>query len=264
MKFLKKIIDKQLKKIDKKEKKILNKKNSKVYEEKVSPIINKVEESIPDRIKLTLDNAFYQGFNTVLSKGTKYIEKLYDKEKLQIEHDIKNYAIEKSATKKKIKELDSISKKSNFVNATISTVEGGGLGLLGIGIHDIPLFITMILKTVYEIALSYGFNYEDELEQVYILNLICGALTSGDELRKYNSILEQLSDDIFNNKPNNYILDEEIRNTSKVLSQAMLTTKFIQGVPIIGVIGGIINFKVINKVSTYSKLKYKKRYLQKY
>ncbi len=264
MKFLKKIIDKQLKKIDKKEKKILNKKNSKVYEEKVSPIINKVEESIPDRIKVTLDNAFYQGFNTVLSKGTKYIEKLYDKEKLQIEHDIKNYAIEKSATKKKIKELDSISKKSNFVNTTISTVEGGGLGLLGIGIPDIPLFITMILKTVYEIALSYGFNYEDELEQVYVLNLICGALTSRDELRKYNSILEQLSDDIFNNKPNNYILDEEIRNTSKVLSQAMLTTKFIQGVPIIGVIGGIVNFRVINKVSTYSKLKYKKRYLQKY
>ena len=87
---MKKIIDKQLKKIDKKEKKILSKKKSKIYEEKVSPIINKVEESIPDRIKVTLDNAFYQGFNTVLSKGTKYIEKLYDKEKLQIEHDIKD------------------------------------------------------------------------------------------------------------------------------------------------------------------------------
>ena len=61
-----------------------------------------------------------------------------------------------------------------------------------------------------------------------------------------------------------YILDEEIRNTSKVLSQAMLTTKFIQGLPIVGVIGGVINFTVINKISSYSKLKYKKRYLKKY
>lgn len=261
---MKKIIDKQLKKIDRKEKKILNKRKGRIYEEKVSPIIDKVEENIPDRIKVTLDNAFYHGFNTVLSKGTKYIEKLYDKEKLQIEHDIKNYSIEKSVTKKKIKELDSISKKSNFVNAAISTIEGSGLGLLGIGIPDIPLFITMILKTVYEIALSYGFNYEEEIEQIYVLNLICGALTSGEEQKKYNNILEQLNDDILNKRPVNYILDEEIRNTSKVLSEAMLTTKFIQGLPIVGVIGGVINFTVINKISSYSKLKYKKRYLKKY
>ena len=61
-----------------------------------------------------------------------------------------------------------------------------------------------------------------------------------------------------------YILDDEVRNTSKVLSQAMLTSKFVQGLPLIGVVGGIVNFRVINKISEYSKLKYKKRYLQKY
>lgn len=261
---MKKVIDKQLKKIDKKEKKVLNKKKSKLYEEKVSPMLKKVEENIPERLKATIDSAFYQGFNTVLSKGTKYIEKLYEKEKLQLEHDIKNYAIEKSTTKKNIKELDSLSKKSNFINTTISTIEGGGLGLLGIGLPDIPLFITMILKTVYEIALSYGFNYEEDIEQVYVLNIICGALTSGEEQKRYNSILDRLNESILNNRPNSYALDDQIRNTSKVLSQVMLTSKFIQGIPIVGVVGGVTNFKVINKISSYSKLKYKKRYLQKY
>lgn len=38
----------------------------------------------------------------------------------------------------------------------ISGVEGVGLGLLGIGLPDIPLFTAVILKSVYEIALSYG------------------------------------------------------------------------------------------------------------
>ena len=73
-------------------------------------------------------------------------------------------------TRKSLKLIDSHGKKSKLLNSTISTFEGVGLGLLGIGIPDIPLFIAMILKTIYEIALSYGFNYEDEGEKIYILN----------------------------------------------------------------------------------------------
>lgn len=258
---MRKVIDKQLSKIEKKENKILNKRKSKLYEKKVSPIIDKLESNIPEKLKITLDSAFYKGFNLVLSKGSKYIEKLYDKEKLQLEYDIKNYAVEKSTTKKNIRNLDSISKRSNFINTTISTVEGGGLGLLGIGVPDIPLFITMILKTIYEIAISYGFDYENESEQIYILNLICGALSSGEEQKKYDNKLDNFNNEIDLKK---YIFDDEVRNTSKVLSQAMLTSKFVQGLPLIGVVGGIVNFRVINKISEYSKLKYKKRYLQKY
>lgn len=120
--------------------KILSKKKSKLYEERVNPIKEKIQEKIPERVKGTLEEAFYKGFNLVLSKGRKYIEKLYDKEKIQTEHDIMNYAVEKSTTKKNIKKLDGLSKKSTFFN-----------------------------KTIYEIAISYGFDYGKEEEQVYIL-----------------------------------------------------------------------------------------------
>lgn len=41
----------------------------------------------------------------------------------------------------------------------------------------------------------------------------------------------------------------------------MLTSKFIQGLPIVGVVGGITNFKTLHDISTIAKLKYKKRYL---
>ena len=43
----------------------------------------------------------------------------------------------------------------------------------------------------------------------------------------------------------------------------MLTSKFIQGFPIVGVIGGITNFKTLQDIGTVAKLKYKQRYLNK-
>lgn len=260
--FIKKVISKQLTKIDKKERKILAQKKNKFYEEKVSPIAEKLEEKIPQKLKDTLDAAFYSGFKLVLSKGTKYIEKLYDKDKIQLEHDIKNYAVEKAGTKKSIKNLDSLSKKSSLINTGISTLEGGGLGLLGIGLPDIPIFITMIIKTIYEISLSYGFNYEKEEEQIYVLNLICGALTTGAEQQEYNEKLERLSSNIDGGGAVIYDLEAEVKQASKVLSKSMVNSKFIQGLPIVGVVGSVANFKVINKISKFSKLKYKKRYLK--
>lgn len=258
---MKKVIIKQLAKIDKKERKVLEQKKNKFYEEKVSPIIEKIEEKIPKKLKDTLDIAFYNGFNLVLSKGTKYIEKLYDKDKIQLEHDIKNYAVEKAGTKKSIRNLDSLSKRSSLINTGISTIEGGGLGLLGIGLPDIPLFITMIIKTIYEISLSYGFDYEKEEEQLYVLNLICGALSTGEEQHEYNERLDRLSSDIDGKVAIVYDLETEVMKASKVLSKSMLTSKFIQGLPLVGVVGSVSNFKVINKISKFSKLKYKKRYL---
>ncbi|WP_411168289.1 EcsC family protein [Clostridium sp. MB05] len=260
---MKKIINKEINKLNKKEKKIINKKESKIIKDKFAPISNKIEEKIPDKLKLTLENAFYNGFKLVLEKGSKYIEKLYDKDKIQLEHDINNYSIEKKVTKKSLRLMDSQGKKSKLINSTISTVEGAGLGVLGIGLPDIPLFIAMILKTVYEIALSYGFNYEKEEEQVYILNLICTALAKEDMKIKYNDNLDKIGTKIDLNEELNSDLNTEIKNASEVLSETLLMAKFIQGLPIVGIVGSVTNYQIINKISKYARIKYKKRYLSK-
>ena len=152
-------------------------------------------------------------------------------------------------TRKSLKLIDSQGKKSKLINSTISTVEGVGLGLLGIGIPDIPVFISMILKTVYEIALSYGFNYENEEEKIYILNLINVALSSEEEKQIYNEKLNNIENKIILGLDIENILDEEIKETSKVLSNSLLVAKFIQGLPIVGVIGGVTNYQFISKVS---------------
>ena len=56
-------------------------------------------------------------------------------------------------------------------------------------------------------------------------------------------------------------MDKEIIRTSKILSDSMLTSKFVQGIPIVGAVGSIVNYRIINKISKYASIKYKKRYL---
>lgn len=260
---MKKIINRELTKLNKKENKLLNKKENKFIKSKVEPISDKIEEKIPQKLKDTLENAFYNGFKLVLEKGSKYIEKLYDKDKIQLEHDVNNYSLDKKVTRKSINLMDSQGKKSKLINSTISTIEGAGLGVLGIGLPDIPLFIAMILKTIYEITLSYGFDYESEAEKIYILNLINVALTNCEEKIICNEELNEIEHKIDSDMEISKDLNLELRNTSQVLSEKLLMSKFIQGLPIIGVLGSITNYKVINKVSKYARIRYKRRYLNK-
>lgn len=260
---MKNIINNHLKKIDKQEQKILNKKEKNKLQEKISPLVEKVESKVPEALKETLKLTFYKAFQLVFEKGTKYIEKMYNKEKIQLDHNIKDFLINQKVNRKSIRAMDKHSKKSNVINASISTIEGAGLGLVGMGLPDIPLFTAMILKTIYEIALSYGFVYELHDEKIYVLQLIRGALTKGNIQSNHNALVEETAKYIDNHIQLDFDLNKEIEKTSEVLSEAMLTSKFVQGIPVVGVVGSITNFVVIKKISKYSTIKYKKRYLNK-
>lgn len=258
-----KIIKKEINKLNKKENKIINKKRNKIIKNKLNPISEKIEERIPDKLRATLESAFYNAFKVVFKGGSKYIEKLYNKEKIKLDHDINNYAFNKRATRKSLKLIDSQGKRSKLINSTISTVEGIGLGVLGIGIPDIPIFISVILKTIYEIALIYGFDYESEEEKIYILNLINVALTSEEEKLYYSEKINEIENKIDLGIMLENNLDDEIKETAKILSNTLLIAKFIQGLPIVGIVGGVVNYQFVSKISKYSSIKYKKRYLRK-
>lgn len=254
------IIKKHLKKLDKKEKKMLNSKQG-VIEKKMEPIVNKVESKVPESLKITLDKAFNKAFKVIFQNGTKYIEKLFNKNKTQFVHNFNDYTLNVNSDKGSIKRIDKHAERSKFFNTSISTIEGAGFGFLGMGLPDIPVFTAMILKTIYEISLSYGFLYEIDEERVYVLNLINAALTKDEVQRKYNHRVDIIGEKIDNHIHFEYDLNREIANTSKILSNSMLTSKFVQGIPVVGVVGSVVNYKIINKISKYSSIKYKKRYL---
>lgn len=257
---MKDLIKKNLNKLEKKEAKILKNKKG-IIDEKLDPIRDKVEAYVPDGLKDTLDKAFYNAFKIVFEKGTKVIEKSYNKKRIQHNHNLHDFSFRNSKTKRTMKRIDKHARKSKLINTSISTIEGAGLGFLGMGLPDIPLFTAMILKTIYEISLSYGYLYELDDEKIYILNLINAALTTGETQEKYNLRVDAISHNIDNHFIMNYDINEEIIRTSKILSDSMLTSKFVQGIPIVGVVGSIANYRIINKISKYGSIKYKKRYL---
>lgn len=260
---MKETFEQQIKHLEKKENKLLNRQENPFIKSTISPVVEKISGKIPKKLKTTLETAFYKGFQLIFEKGTVYIEKTYDKDKLEMEYDINNYAVDKKPNKNHIGRLDKTSVQSKLINTSFSVVEGSVLGLLGVGLPDIPLFLSVVMKTIYETALSYGFGYDTKEEKTYILLLICGAITKGDLQKKYDGEVEQLGASMDQNIVTEVDFEGQMRITSDVFSEALLTAKFIQGIPIVGAVGGAVNYSILNRIASYAKVKYKKRYLRK-
>lgn len=259
----KRVILNQKNKLIKMEDKILNKKENIYVKNKILPIKEKIEEKIPAKMMNTFQKAFEKGFYYVFEKGTVIIEKSYNSEKLKNEADINEYILSKQINNKNLNRIDKKVKKGAFLNKGITTVEGIGLGVLGIGLPDIPVFIGIILKTIYEISLSYGFKYDSEEEKAFILNIICTSANTTKERIIYSNEADRIGHNIDNDFDNMVEINKIIEITSKNLSQNMLLSKVIQGIPIIGIYGGFSNYRLIRDISEVASIKYKKRLLSK-
>lgn len=253
-------INKQMKQIKKEEHKLLNQKENVFVKSTINPVVDKIQGYIPGKLKSTLETAFYKGFWLVFKKGNIYIEKTYNRDKIQLEYDLNNYAIDKSSSRKYINRLDRYANQSQMMNSSISVIEGGVLGLFGIGLPDIPLFLSLIMKGIYEIALSYGYSYDTDEEKEYILLVIGGAMTKGERQKEWNRRIDESGDNIDNNIITDIDLEEQMKATASILSDALLTAKFIQGIPFVGAVGGIVNYNIIRRISRFAAIKYKKRY----
>ena len=105
-----------------------------------TPYLGVIESKIPDGMNNTLQISFAKAFEIIFKHGIGIIEKTYSKEELAANYDIQNYAIDKKGNRRELRRLKKSAAKSNFINMSITTVEGIGLGALGIGLPDIVLF----------------------------------------------------------------------------------------------------------------------------
>ena len=252
-----KVIGKHLKKLSKQEDKLLEQPGGTF----MKPLTDKVEDKIPEELYNKLQQAFYIGFKTVFEKGNGIIEKTYDRDKLMLDHEVYDASFEKINKKKSLKGINKLAGKGNLVNMGISAVEGTGLGLLGIGLPDIPIFIGVVLKSIYEISLSYGYDYREEQEQYFILKLIEAALASDEQKQEKNLAMDKLIDYLVAEEPLGYDIELQMRQTADGMAADMVCIKFLQGLPLVGVIGGPANVIYCKKISAYAKVKYQKRYL---
>ena len=229
---------------------------------KESALNRLLAEKVPEKLQQTLDSAFEKAFLLVFEKGTGIIEKTYRKDDLENKYKVNLYADEIYHNRKSLRVFSKNANKAGIKNQLLSGAAGVGMGIFGIGLPDIPVFTGMILKCIYEIALHYGFDYTSENEKYFILLLIEGAVSYGDHLVEIDHKIETFS--LALQLPANYSQAEQIAKTSGMLSKELLYMKFLQGVPFVGALGGAYDIIYMKQISEYTKLKYHKRFLQRY
>lgn len=221
----------------------------------------KLEEKVPKKLQGTLDAAFAKAFHLIFEKGTGIIEKTYQKEEIEKDYRINELTNELKQNKKSIQAFSKKAKGSGTKNLLVSGVTGIGMGIFGVGLPDIPVFTAMILKSIYEIAMHYGYSYDTEEEQYFILLLIQGAVSHGEDMLLVDKKINQYIEASIWVKEETR--EDTIQKTAGCLSKELLYMKFLQGIPVVGAVGGAYDVVYLKRITEYANLKYERRFLEK-
>ena len=243
-------LEKALRKIRKKEQKYLEKFQS------GKGLANKI--AVPQKAQEALTAAFARGLDLVLKKGDGLIRRgIPETEMIQAfcEQDNK---VRQKLRAGQIRALGAQARQVRRRGSGVSLAEGIGLGALGVGLPDIPLFLGGLLRGIYQIALSYGVDVREDTEQIYLMLLLACA---GAPQQERQERLDLLAREIQAGCEIHEYLELVQREAAESLAQGMLAAKFIQGLPIVGVAGGIYNLPLYRRITGYAMLEYQKRYL---
>lgn len=219
-----------------------------------------LEQKVPEKVYAGLNSAFAKGFELVFLHGRRAIELTYKKETIARRHDAGQAGFASSGRRQELKQLHRKAGNANALNLAVTTAEGIGLGALGIGMPDIVLFLTTVLRGIYETALHYGFDYASRFEQMMILKMMAASLSTGESWFRRN---REINDWLLTGQREipEAEFQAQLRQTAEVFAVDMLLLKFVQGLPVVGILGGAANPVYYQKILTYAQLKYRRRHL---
>ena len=256
MKLFKSALEKEWTKLQKDESYFINN-NLKKDESKLNQFL---VDKVPDGLQNTLDTTFAKAFYMIFEKGTDFIEKTYKKDEIKKDYQINKYSVKVKENRKNLKAFSKKAMGAGNANLFISGASGIGMGVLGIGIPDIVVFTSLMLRSVYEISLHYGYDYKKEDEKKFILLMIQGAVCHDTNLLCINEQLnEYIEKGVFSKDAS---LDDFIKKTAQCLSKELLYMKFLQGIPLVGVVGGAYDVVYMKQINKFAELKYRRRLLE--
>ena len=250
-------IEKEWELLLKREERFLKKQEQK----KENILTMKLAEKIPAKLQETLNGAFYKAFQLIFAKGTAVIEKTYRADERKKNFQINDYADDMRQSRKSLRAFGKQASAAGAGNTLLSGAAGISMGLMGVGIPDIPVFSSLLLKNIYEISLSYGYDYKLPQEQYFILLLIEAAVSYGQQCRSINEEIDRYIR--WDSLPEVEDLTPQIKRTADALSKELLYMKFLQGIPVVGAVGGACDALTMSHVSDYAKLKYQRRLLSR-
>ncbi len=218
-----------------------------------------LSEKIPEKLEDTLHKAFAKAFALVFQRGAGLIERTYSKARRREEYRTAVRTAREKQDRASLRAFSVRARNRAAGHVLFAGAEGVSLGLLGIGLPDIPLFSAVLLRSVYEIAMSYGYDYKSPEEQLFILLVMEASLLDGEA---HPPADEQLNHWIDWGKIPSLSLQEQIDRCARALAARMLYMKFIQGIPLVGAFGGLSDGFCLHQITEYSKIKYKRRFLR--
>lgn len=230
---------------------------------KPTPWKKELEEKIPPKVSDGIRKGFQKAFEITFEKGDIIIDKTYNKEAKKQDFKVKDYAMDIKGGRRQLFSMKKDAQFGHALNTVLTSVEGIGLGVLGIGLPDIVLWVGMLLRGVYETSIQYGFDYEAPEERLFILKLMETPMLTGREWVKANREIDNYIEQHSHVFPDEQTLSAQMEKTASAFSTDIMVAKFIQSLPIVGVIGGAANPLYYNRVLKYVELKYRKRYLLK-
>lgn len=216
-------------------------------------------DKVPEKLESTLNAAFAKAFHLIFSKGTWLISKTYSEDKLVEEFELAAEELELLGGSWEMRRFKRRAAVTGTAHTIVSAVAGLTMGIFGGMLPDIVLFNALVLRNIYQIAMKYGYSYDTDEERKFILRIIAAAISDGDDLIRANKEINHIirtdlsSDDS--------TLDERINEAAMALAKALLLMKFLQNIPVIGVVGGASDFIYMERISDYAVLKYQRRFL---
>ena len=231
------------------------------YEKAKPSVFASVQDKIPDGLRDKLETAFCKGFRLVFEKGDGLIAKTYNVESLRQEYEENEQALSDRVTGRRLRRFTARSRAAVRGGTGIALAEGAVLGVLGVGLPDIPLFLAGLLRGLYRIAQSCGFACESEGERCYLLLLIAASLSKGEERGRLSALADDAAQALDRGGAYPLSLDACIDTAAARLADEMLAAKFVQGLPVVGIAGGLQNVPVYRRVTSYAARAYEKRAL---
>lgn len=144
----------------------------------------------------------------------------------------------------------------------IATVQGASTGIGGLFTMtiDIPLLLSLQLKTLQDIAICYGYDPNDKEERLFVVK--CLQFVSSDIVGK-QAILTQLSQFDAPNDSSKREAMSELQGWREVVfsyRDQIGWKKLFQMIPIAGLVfGAFINRSAVNDIAEAGKMLYRKR-----
>ena len=158
---------------------------------------------------------------------------------------------------------NNVRKKIKFYRSS-AAIEGGVTGAGGFlwGLADFPLWLSLKLKMMYEIASIYGMDLTDYKERIYILHIFQLTFSSQHHRNHVYRILEDW-------EQQKELLPKDInqfdwRSFQLEYRDYIDLAKLFQMIPLIGAsIGAYVNHRLTNKLGNFAMNAYRMRLLTK-